>query len=195
MTGRRFLTALCVVTGLAVVLVAAVLVAFLALAGEAERHEAERPEAERPEAERPGAERPGAAGKDRNEEVKQPSRKQEAPTRRVPVAGRKGHWVVFEPDGSSYLEAPDGTRTRLASAAEGPPPPPPPQRATPERRPGQLVVCDEGVVDVPKNAVITLVAADKVVTHEPDGSSVTYFTDGRVERRGRDRRPTPPGTP
>lgn len=112
--------------------------------------------------------------------------------RRLGVAGRPGHAVVMLPDGSSYLETPDGTRTQLTGpqqaeadaeaaarrveAARGP------------RRPGQLVVTETGVVDVPADAVITLIGRDKVVTHEPDGTSKVYFCDGRVVSQARGER-------
>ncbi len=95
------------------------------------------------------------------------------------------------------MERPDGRRTALVEAdaaartveaaadSVGERMSPPPRKT----EVGQLVVCDKGVVDVPKGAIITLVAEDKVVTREADGSSTVYHTDGRVERRDRpDRR-------
>ena len=48
----------------------------------------------------------------------------------------------------------------------------------------QLIVCDKGVISVPQDAVITLIGEDRVVTHNPDGTSVVYFVNGRAETRG-----------
>jgi hypothetical protein len=121
--------------------------------------------------------------------------------RRLPVAGARGWWAVLYEDGSSFLEGPDGQRKQLTE------PGPVPQPAAgaggngqgwsgkgpagPARTPGRLIVCDDGVVDVPVDAVITFIGRDRVVTLDPhDGSSTIYHTDGRVERRGRaERRP------
>lgn len=114
--------------------------------------------------------------------------------RRLPVGGQEGYTVVIEVDGSSYLEAPDGTKTQLATAgpalvevvptiASGPPP---------RRQLGQLVVCDVGVVDVPRGALIMYVGRDKVVVRGDDDQVTTYFTDGRVIRAERAKRTDTP---
>lgn len=126
-----------------------------------------------------------------------PTKPETAVARRVPVSGAAGFFVVINPDGSSYMEAPDGKQTKLTD----PDPATAPddsvvdkvvgRMTTPLRKTevGQLIVCDRGVVDVPKGAIITFVGTDKVVTHNPDGSSTAYFTDGRVVQRDRtDRR-------
>jgi hypothetical protein len=65
---------------------------------------------------------------------------------------------------------------------------------------GRLVVLEQGIVDLPVGAVVTFLGKDKAVTHDPDGSSVTYYVDGRVERRERFEKqgpsaPTGPGPP
>jgi hypothetical protein len=121
-------------------------------------------------------------------------------TRRLPVSGAKGFYIVINPDGSSYMEGPEGKKTSLTGAL-------PKASGAPDTlvdkvvgrmadlpvkaEVGQLVVCDNGVVDVPKNAVITYIGEDKVVTHNSDGSSTVYFVDGRVVQRDRtERRPT-----
>jgi hypothetical protein len=108
--------------------------------------------------------------------------------RQIPVEGMPGHVLVLHDDGSSELIGPDGqstvlTRPAAATTTTG--------REKGQEAPslrkgeGRLVVCDRGVVEVPKGAVITLVAEDKVVTHDPtNGTSVTYHTDGRVVVRG-----------
>ena len=115
--------------------------------------------------------------------------------KRMAIGGAPGYFVVVNPDGSSYMESPDGKRTQLADAdptaktvsddaVKGVVD----RMAAPPKKTeiGQLVVCDKGVVDVPKGAVITYVGDDKVVTVNPvDGSSVVYFTDGKVTRRDR----------
>jgi hypothetical protein len=109
--------------------------------------------------------------------------------RRMKVAGREGYWVVILQDGSSYLEGPDGKKETLAEAGPALVTPKPKVTLPAPLKPvGQLVVCDDGVVDVPLGAVITLIGKDKVVTHTEDGSSVVYYTDGRVEQRGRPER-------
>lgn len=113
--------------------------------------------------------------------------------KRLAVANAPGYFVVIEPDGSSYMETPDGKRTKLTGptpkfdavikAVTSP-------RATPMKKEvGQLVVCDSGVVDVPRDAVITFIGPDKVVTLDPaDGSSSAYYTDGRIVRIDRESR-------
>lgn len=116
--------------------------------------------------------------------------------RRIAVTGAPGFFVVIGPDGASYIESPDGARKKLADADRGP------EKVSSEpvfskvmkrleqkkAGLGQLVVCDEGVVDVPKGAIITFVGKDKVVTHNADGSSTVYFTDGRIVQRDRKER-------
>jgi len=137
---------------------------------------------------------PAAAQRSELPHVEQGTEPAAAGPRRMPVAGAPGYWVVVNTDGSSYLEGPDGQRTALAAAG----PSVPEQRVadaiakrlakTPEKRKGlgQLVVCDSGVVDVPKDAIITFVGVDKVVTLDPnDGSSTAHYVDGRVQRRER----------
>lgn len=108
------------------------------------------------------------------------------------VAGNEGYAVVMNPDGSSYLEAPDGKRTELTKP--GRPDDDAAEKAVTKKleevRPkkvgiGQLIVTDTGVVDIPKDAIVTFVGRDKVVTHEPDGTSNVYFVDGRVVRQAR----------
>jgi hypothetical protein len=110
--------------------------------------------------------------------------------RRLPVAGREGSFLVVEADGSSYLEEPGGRRTMLAEAATdaaaGDVVRKVVERAkAPRREPGQLVVLDRGVVDVPKDAVITFVGRDRVVALDTDGSASVYHADGRVEHESR----------
>jgi hypothetical protein len=113
-------------------------------------------------------------------------------SRRISVAGQPGYTIVVQPDGSSYLEGPDGKMVRQLADAS-------PlikddvidrisqKLITPtEKRPslGQLIVCDNGVVDVPTDAVITFIGTDRVVTHSPDGTSNIYYTSGKIETRG-----------
>lgn len=128
------------------------------------------------------------------DKAKTTNRVQPDPTqpRRLVVAGSDGYAVVMNPDGSSYLEAPDGKQTQLTEpgrleddAAEKAV-----ARKLEEVRPkkqglGQLVVTDTGIVDIPRDAVVTLIGRDKVVTHEPDGTSRVYFVDGRVVPQAR----------
>lgn len=117
---------------------------------------------------------------------------------RVRVAGMDGHFVVFSPDGTSFLETPSGRRELVdagfaarrrpeavaAKVAET-------LAASPRRQPGQLVVLDGGVVDIPVGAQITLMESDRLVTMNGDGTATVYHVDGRVEVR--DRRKNKPG--
>lgn len=120
--------------------------------------------------------------------------------RRVPVAGQDGYFVVFMPDGTSYLEAPDGKKTQLVDAAFASRPDPDrlaarlaaklaPKDGDKRREPGQLIVLDEGVVDVPKGAQITLIEKDRLVVMNGDGSSTVYYADGKTELREKRKAP------
>lgn len=115
--------------------------------------------------------------------------------RRLAVGGAPGFFVVIQPDGSSYLEKPDGTKNPLTFATPNLPSlveKTAKQLTAPRKiKTGisQLIVCDSGVVDVPAGAIITYIGKDKVVTVDTqDGSSVIYYTDGRVERHARTER-------
>lgn len=126
--------------------------------------------------------------------------------RRVPVAGSDGYTVVLNPDGTSYLEGPDGKKTQLVDRtfARTPSekeleerirkrlqrPAPAPRKAAV----GQLVVLDEGVVDVPRDALITYTGPDRLVALTPDGTATVYWADGRTEIRDR-QRPAPARVP
>ncbi len=106
-------------------------------------------------------------------------------------------FVVIE-NGQSYIEYPGGTKRLLLS--------PSPKlsedkvneavnKVVPSTTPpgeGQLVVCEGGVIEVPKDAVITLIAATKVVVQRADGSSATHYLDGKVEVRERGISPKKP---
>jgi len=123
-------------------------------------------------------------------------------TRRLPVAGFKDHFVVIDPDGTSYLEAPAG-RTQLVDSTFAKTPdeqvllakllrrldPSSTQPAAPAE-PGSLVILDAGVVGVPRDALITYTDATKLVAMNPDGTATVYYADGRTELRGAR---TPPG--
>jgi hypothetical protein len=121
-------------------------------------------------------------------------------SRRVPVAGQEGYFVVFMQDGTSYLEAPDGKKTQLVDAAFARRPDPDRVAARlaaklapkdkDKREPGQLIVLDEGVVDVPKDAQITLIEKDRLVVMNGDGSSTVYYADGKTELREKRKAPT-----
>lgn len=118
-------------------------------------------------------------------------------SRRLPVAGAAGFFVVINADGTSYLESPTGKQAlvsadftmppsaeqalaaRLAARANRP------TEAPRKARLEQLVVLDHGVVDVPRGATITLVTADYLVVLNQDGTSTVYYVDGRSEVRGR----------
>lgn len=110
---------------------------------------------------------------------------------RRPIAGAPGQALVIAADGSSWLER-DGQRTMLAPATPAPAPavkaiPLPP---TDVEVPGQLIVLDKGVVQIPIGALITFLDDDHVVTHDPGGDTVAYWIDGRVDRRNRFPRPS-----
>lgn len=134
--------------------------------------------------------------------------------KRTPIAGAPGYSVVVNPDGTSYLDGPEG-RQELVDRT---------QAALPDERElnrrigerlrrsskpvvsqkeglGQLVVLDEGVVDIPKGLIITFTASDRLVVLNEDGASTVYHVNGKIERRERDRlkeskpaqpRPPPP---
>lgn len=122
---------------------------------------------------------------------------------RFPVSGAAGFFVILNADGSSSLEDPSGKIVKLADA----------NKQTPETelasrllanvknpRPdtktavGQLIVLEEGVVDVPKDALITFMDKDKLVVLATDGTSTVYHVDGRVERRERKPKAIPAAT-
>lgn len=128
-----------------------------------------------------------------------PPKKEVAPPpkagpRRLKVAGQEGYFIVIEADGSSAMEAPDGTKTVLTGpASKDEDTESAIVKKLEETRPkraglGQLVVTDTGIIDIPKDAVVTFIGRDKVVTHDPDGTSVVYFVDGRVVRQARGER-------
>ena len=129
----------------------------------------------------------------------------EIPPRRFPIAGADGYTVVLNADGTSYLEGPTGrhdlvdktlARTpserelavRIAERIKKSAVPVVPQR----EGLGQLVVLDDGVVDIPKGSVVTLTAADKLVVLNGDGTSTVYHASGKIERRERTREATSP---
>ncbi len=122
---------------------------------------------------------------------------------RFPVSGAAGFFVILNADGSSSLEDPSGKVIKLADA----------NKQTPETelasrllanalssKPdvktavGQLIVLEQGVVDVPKDALITFMDKDKLVVMATDGISTVYHVDGRVERRERKPKAEPTAT-
>lgn len=105
---------------------------------------------------------------------------------RWPVAGAEGFYVIITPDGATYLEEP-GQPRKLLSAPERPEPATVSQAKPPEPPPGlrQVVVCDDGIVNLPTDAILTFVGKSHATALLPNGVSVTYHTDGRVEARGR----------
>lgn len=122
--------------------------------------------------------------------------------RRLPVTGAAGYVVVLNPDGTSYLEGPKGDKTQLVDRTFAKMPSEReleerirkrllrPTPATPKREAvvGQLVVLDEGVIDVPQDALVTYTGPDRLVALNPDGTATVYWADGRTEVRDR-RRP------
>lgn len=119
---------------------------------------------------------------------------EEAPSRRMPIAGAAGFQLVIEADGSVHVHGLDGRRTLLDAVQEAEPvlvptvvgPPSVPAQ---KKEIGRLVVLDLGVVDVPIDAVITYLGEDRAVICHGDGSATVYHIDGRVEHRERvDRR-------
>lgn len=131
-----------------------------------------------------------------------PSPAPPAEPRRMPLAGMPGYTVVVMPDGASYLEDPAGRRTRLADAEDGPADGAPgpavdrlasrlSRRAERKLEDGVLVVLDRGVVDIPKDAIITFQGADYLVIRDGAGGFWTYHADGRVARREPGKETTP----
>ena len=115
--------------------------------------------------------------------------------RRLPVAGAAGYYVVIRPDGTSELHTPEGVQPlvdattaalpsedelarRLAEAEAR-------RAARPQVKKalGQVVVLDQGVVDLPADAALVFAGPDKAVALLPDGTSAVYHADGRVEPR------------
>lgn len=112
----------------------------------------------------------------------------EVSPRRLPIGGT-GNYMAIEPDGSAYLVSSDGTRSQVMNPTPRPIPPTVTGRATmPQRIIGQIIVCDTGLVDVPKNAIVTYVGRDRVTILNDDGSSTTYFVDGHSEHWARDQK-------
>lgn len=106
--------------------------------------------------------------------------------KRMPVSGLPNHFIVVYLDGSSYLEYPDGRTEKLTDPGTTPTPEDPLARKSipkPDPKLEKLIVLEKGVVNIPKNAIITFVGTDRVITHDATGSSVTYFVDGRIENR------------
>ena len=127
----------------------------------------------------------------------------EVKPQRFPVAGAAGFFVIVNLDGSSSLEDPAGTVTKLSDAGKLTPETELVRKLltniteTPETKTiGQLIVLETGVVDVPKEALITYVGKDNLVVLAADGSSKVYHVDGRIEQRARTSVPrlTPSGT-
>jgi hypothetical protein len=115
----------------------------------------------------------------------------EPAARRFAVGGAEGFAVVVAPDGSSRLEAPDGSKVELTTA-EPVVATPAAERVikqvvsrletpTPGALAGQLLVLDRGVVTVPRGAVITYMGADRVIVHEDDNTSTIYYISGAIE--------------
>jgi hypothetical protein len=139
-----------------------------------------------------------AAAPAKAEVVPEPEKEPAPPRpRRIPVGGAPGSFVVLMPDGTSYLEAADGSRQQLVDKTflEQPSKEEIVERLVSRLReskrpaaragPGQLVVLDRGVVEIPKDAQITLVEKDRLVALGDDGSSTVYHADGRTEVRER----------
>ena len=120
---------------------------------------------------------PGATGR-----VGSPS-----PLKKVPVGGAAGYHVVLAPDGTGYLEGPDGARQPL------PQPPVLPEAPALEKRVAaavdsgkpsgpvkteNLYFLTQGVVAVPPGGIVTFVGKDHVVVLE-DAGTVVYYADGR----------------
>ena len=118
-----------------------------------------------------------------------PSEKPVRAARRLPVAGAAGYFVVIAQDGSSQLERPDGTSTPLLEARSSSESPESPRprivecARAPEGWPAHQIL-DTGVVDVPRDAVITYTGRDYVVVNLGNGVSMVRHADGRTERRG-----------
>lgn len=116
-----------------------------------------------------------------------------AKSQRIPVTGAPGFVVIVHPDGASELEDAAGVRTPLTPADATPlavvPSKPQPE---PKTTVGQLIVLDRGIVDVPKDSLITFTGEDNLVVLNADGSSTVYRTDGRIERRARKSSPPIP---
>lgn len=106
--------------------------------------------------------------------------------KRMPVSGLPKHFIVVYLDGSSYLEYPDGRTEKLTDPGTTPVPEDPLARKPipkPDPKLEKLIVLDKGVVNIPKDSIITFIGADRVITHDSSGSSTTYFVDGRIETR------------
>lgn len=138
-----------------------------------------------------------------DDQLDQPTSAPAGGPRRLPVAGAPGFYVVVNPDGTSYLERPDGVRQVLVDSLLARTPDPreverrirakmeAADRPKAKRELGQVIVLDKGVVDVPKGAVVTFVGSDRAVVLDDDGvSSTVYHADGRVEKRDR-KKPLP----
>lgn len=114
------------------------------------------------------------------------------PFAKTPVSGAPGYFVVQRPDGSGFLEGPDGKQQPLRSPvtdspnlekrvadkiADAP-------QVKRDVKPENLFFLEKGVVAVPTGGIVTFADKDHVVVLE-DGSTVVYYTDGRREVRER----------
>jgi hypothetical protein len=124
-------------------------------------------------------------------------------TTKLPVAGTIGYFVVVGPDGSSYLESPDGKQQLLKSAPTDIAALKVEQKVT-ERlnvlpkltsiKPEQLLFLAKGVIAVPIGGIVTFVGDDRVVVLEDTGT-VVYYTDGRRSETRERRTPNAKGNP
>jgi hypothetical protein len=107
-------------------------------------------------------------------------------TERFPVRGSDGYVLLVDPDGSVYVDGPEGKRlllppTPAAKEVKGKK-----EETAPVRRPlGRFAVLDKGLVELPAEGVVVFTGPDHVVVASMDGLATAYFTDGRAEVRGR----------
>lgn len=104
--------------------------------------------------------------------------------KKIEIAGLPDHYILLYKDGLAELVKPDGTKTVITT-------PEPDEKVIPIPKPPapkleQLIVTEEGIVNVPKGAIITGIEKGSVTTYNPkDGSVIIYFANGRVETKTR----------
>jgi hypothetical protein len=113
---------------------------------------------------------------------KEPSAAAASSDKRLPIAGSPGKWLLVRADNSSAIVDEQGNVTEINDSElvqNG--------KLLAVIGDKQVVVTPSGLVAVPKNAIVTFVGKDRVVTHRDNCESVVYTTDGKTQKHSRTR--------